>query len=413
MRYNADVRSLSVQPWMSVLPSLLIGGVAAGSSSETLPIDANQEADLLRVAGPGFSLKRTAHFVIAYDTEGSLVDGLTGRLEQTYHMVYRFCEMKGIAVRRPDRRLEVLFFDRRGAYDRYGASIGFRSAGSYGVYFESTNRSAFFNVANDPELIQLQAAVAAARRNIDDLVETMNRIRGNQVRLEIQFPDGRRIAGTKAQVKKELTARIGSTREELDDLDGRCKTYSDRINRTVIQHETAHQVLYNAGVHVRGASNPKWVVEGLACLFETPPGPTGTAFAAINQLRLHDFRSAVAGGSEKRRLTWRDYDRAVAAGRLVLPQRLITEPRLFAGRGGAGAAHYAATWALTHFLQRAHGDQLAAYLKEASSRAPGADPTPAQELALFEKHFGPMDQVFLRRFSGYILRLGVSGVKNP
>ncbi len=388
--------------------SLSVPG-AAGEGGQALPIDRAREAALLQVTGTGFSIKRTPHFIVACDTEGSLTSALTNRIEQTYHMVYRFCEMNGIAARRHDHRLEVLFFDKRAPYDRYAASHRFPSAGTYGVYFESTNRSAFFNVANDQQLIQFNADLAAAHANIDDLVRTMDSIRSDQAHVEIQFADGRRIAGTKAQVARQLAKEIESGREELETLDRRRKAYIDHINRMVIQHETAHQVFFNAGVHVRGASNPKWLVEGLACLFETPPGPAGTGFTVVNQLRLRDFRSAVAGGSKKRRLTWQDYGQATVAGRLPSPQRLIAEPRLFDGPAEDSVASYATAWALTHFLQRTRRAQLAGYLRAVSSRQPDCDLTPAQELALFEAHFGPIDQTFLKRFSGYILWLKCHG----
>lgn len=392
----------------AVLGFLVAAGGAEGSGGQMMPADPAQESALLRLAGSGFSIKRTAHFVIAYDADPSVVQDLTGRLEHTYHMVYRFCEINEIDVRRPDRRLEVLFFDQRAAYDGYGVSIGFRSAGTHGVYFEATNRSAFFNAANDPEMRRLEAEIAAARRNIDGLAETMANIRDGRVRVEIRFSDGRRIVGTRAQVEKQLNREIGSVRKELRELDGRSKVYADHINRTVIQHETAHQVFYNVGIHVRRAGNPKWLVEGLACLFETPPGRTGTGFAAVNQLRLRDFRSAVAGESDKRRLTWQDYERSLAAGRMPSPRQLILEPQLLAARGSVGATRYAATWALMLFVQRVHGKQLAGYLQEVGARRPGDEPAPAEELALFEKHFGPIDETFLRRFSGYVLGLSQS-----
>ena len=35
-------------------------------------------------------------------------------------------------------------------------------------------------------------------------------------------------------------------------------------------HEATHQLGYNLGLHNRTGSNPKWIVEGLATVFETP-----------------------------------------------------------------------------------------------------------------------------------------------
>ena len=398
------MRYLVGQKWVLALSFVLVLPGVAGAEGRALPIDRSREASLLQTAGGGFSIKRTPHFAIAYDTDRLLVDDLTGRLERTYDRVYRFCEVNGIAARRPDHRLDVVFFDKRASYDRYAARLKFPSGGTYGAYFEATNVSAFFNASNDVELVKLRAKIEAARASFDKLTRTMDEIKDGGARVEIRFADGRHLEGTKAELEKQLADEIDAARKELAVLDGRRQAYVDRINGMVIRHETAHQVLFNAGVHIRGASNPKWVVEGLACLFETPPGPTGTGRAAVNSLRLRDFRSAVAGGSKKERLTWLDYERAVAAGRLPPPQRLITDPGLFDERAG-GSALYEATWALTRFLLRTQGDRLAAYLRAVVARRPGPGPTPAAELSLFEAHFGPIDEAFLERFSTYILVL--------
>ena len=43
-----------------------------------------------------------------------------------------------------------------------------------------------------------------------------------------------------------------------------------RGNTDTIVHEATHQTAYNVGVHRRFAEQPKWLVEGLAMMFETP-----------------------------------------------------------------------------------------------------------------------------------------------
>ncbi len=37
-----------------------------------------------------------------------------------------------------------------------------------------------------------------------------------------------------------------------------------------IVHETTHQVAFNTGLHSRIGQTPKWVIEGLATMFEAP-----------------------------------------------------------------------------------------------------------------------------------------------
>jgi hypothetical protein len=265
--------------------------------------ESRQQAALLAEVGPGFRIHRTPHCIVAFDTEESVVVGLGSRLEQTFNMVYRFCEEQEIEARPPDKPLEVIFFQQRADYHRYAAGQRLASAGTYGVYSQETNRSAFFNLATDTELAALEAAINSAREGLERLQETMDGLKGRSGRLVVTFGDGERIEGTHGYVRKRVSARIDDAREQLDELDGTRREYVRRINLTVIQHEAVHQVLFNAGVHVRGAQNPKWLVEGLACTFETPPISTGIGFRAVNVLRLQDLREAIGGNRAGRRLT--------------------------------------------------------------------------------------------------------------
>ncbi len=385
--------------WLAVA-----AGEAATTRGPVLERDPSQEALLAKQAGPNFKVKRTSHFLIAYDTADEVARELDIRLEQTYHMVFLFCEMNGVQARWPDRRLEVIFFDKRPTYERHVARLGVNAGGTFGIYHQQTNRSYFFNATNDEQVLRLKEQIAASNANINNLQQSLRNMPANGGIIEVRFSDGERIVGSKAEVEKRVNKKLNEARAELKKVEARQQRYCDQINQTVIQHETAHQTLFNAGLHVRGAGNPKWLIEGLACLFETPPGPPGSGFSALNAARLEDFRVGV-GGQTKRRLTSRDYETAIQTGRMVSPKELILNPELLNARGDAALHNYAVAWGLAHYLQRNQREQLAAYLLDVSSRLPGDDPTPQQELELFEEHFGPIDEIFLRKFSGYILGL--------
>lgn len=385
--------------WGGMPPDMALGQAAS------LPADTAREESLLKAVGPTARIRRTPNFVIAYNTPEPIVDGLISRLTYTYGAIRRFCEANGIEMQQPGKRLEVLFFDQRSEYDRYSAGIGFASAGTHGVYAEINNRSAFFNMWNDPELVQLAGDIVAAQESLDKLVNQLDRIKGSRTRVRMTLGDGRVIEGTKEEVESAMNARIAAARRTLNVLDARRKRYSDRINETVIQHEAAHQILFNCGVHVRQATNPRWLVEGLACLFETPPTGRGSGIGTINQSRLRDFREAAGNGTGRKLLKADDFLAAVEAGRLVEPRQLLTDPDLFSLRGRDGSAVYALSWSLTHYLQRSHTARFAAYIKDLRSRTPGQQVTGADEIELFEKHFGPLDAAFLRRWGTFILQL--------
>ncbi|HOA74582.1 MAG TPA: DUF1570 domain-containing protein [Phycisphaerae bacterium] len=373
----------------------------AGTRAAPLPVDEAQEQALLALAGEGFRIYRTAHFLVAYDTPRSMVESLSARLELTYDSVTRFCQNSGFPVRPLNRRLEVIFFDQAADYTRYANRFRFNSRGTYGFYLERTNRAAFFNVHNDPEVRKLHAGIEAARDSVVRMEETVKSLRGNAAYVDVTYSDGRQVRLTRSQAKQEVEA----LRKKIKRLDARRQAYCDRINQTVVQHEVAHQTLYNTGVHARNAFNPKWVVEGLACMFENPPGAAGGGLSAVNQSRLEDFRRAVAGDSGQTALNTRMYREAVADGRITALEDLVRNPELFNERGEDGAKHYAAAWALLHYLHRTQNKALAAYLREIASRPPGTMPDPDAEQELFEKHFGPLDDAFVVRFSRYILSL--------
>lgn len=365
-------------------------------------VPVTQEQALLEAAGEGFRIHRTPHFLIAHDTPPGMAGSLSTRLEYTFHSIQRFCEHVGFSARPLDRRLEVIFFNDAADYVRYARPFGFDSRGTYGFYHERPNRSAFYNVHNDPQLQELHASIEAARENLSEMEQTLKSLRSSTAAVEITYGDGRRTRLNRTQARNEVQAM----RRKVSQLDARRQMYADRINRTVIQHEVAHQVLYNMGVHARSAANPKWLVEGLACMFETPPGAGGSGLFTINQARLRDFRTAITDGDPARRgLNAGHYATAVSEGRMTALIDLLSLPELFEQRGQDGARHYAAAWALLHYLHRTQSKDLPDYLQEVASRKPGMHISAAEELDLFEKHFGPVDDVFTARFGNYILSL--------
>ena len=69
-------------------------------------------------------------------------------------------------------------------------------------------------------------------------------------------------------------------------------------NAETIIHEATHQTAYNVGVHARFAEQPRWVVEGLAMMFEAPgvwsAASLHTQADRINRYRLDYFRDGAA-----------------------------------------------------------------------------------------------------------------------
>lgn len=371
----------------------------AKAPAQVLADDPAARDALLEVAGTGFQIKQTPHFLICYNTDRATVDRLTGRLEQTWTNVLRFCEQVGFDLKPLPERLEVIFFDQPRDYLAYVSKLGYPGQGTYGAYFEDNNRAAFFNVENDPQIGQIRAAIDNAKERLAKLDAALKAAKSID-RVVVRFGDGQQKPFTRSEARQE----IQKSQRELTSLGRQRESFSDKTNRMIIQHETAHQVLFNAGGHTRGATNPKWLVEGLACMFETPPSSGGAGLTATNHARLGDLRAMMTAPGSTLPSAAGLLD-AIKSRRVVGLRELVTRPELLQQRGEQGAKAYALAWGLTHYLQRARNKELGAYLREVSDRKPNVEVTAAEELRVFEKHFGPVDEGLTQRFGDYIVKL--------
>ena len=142
-------------------------------------------------------------------------------------------------------------------------------------------------------------------------------------------------------------------------------------NADTIIHEATHQAAYNLGVHARFAEQPRWLVEGLAMMFEAPgvwnAATLHTQGERINRYRLDSFRSA----SATRPADW--IEQLVASD-----QPFETTP----------LDAYAAGWALTFYLCETRPQEYSAYLARVAAREPFSKYTPKERLADFTRVFG-------------------------
>ena len=366
--------------WLALLLSPLVAWPCPGQPAEpptpSLPADPAAERELVEIGGPGLRLRRTEHFVVAYNASDESPTALISRLEATHRSVYRFCRINKLPARPLSRRLQVLFFDTYDEYARIARAAGFSYQGSVGFYSQRTNVATFYNILNSPQLSEINRLIEQAEGRIERLRRTR--------------PIDRRAL--RVQVRERF--RLVNVRDRT----------VERLNRSTVQHETAHQLLFNAGVHVRGARNPDWLVEGLACLFETPPSASGAGAGAVNQLRLADFRACLGEADPGGQLKADDLQTALAAGKFVPLSRLVSDPTLFTRRADPNLVHYySQAWSLVCYLQRAKREKFAEYLGLLGQRQVGQPVGPEQEIAEFQSIFGSLDERFERRWAAYIL----------
>lgn len=348
--------------------TLTVLAMCFGMATPPKPAPGAQRVQPIREAvGKPFKIRETDHFAITYNTSYDVIRPLIGRLEGTFDAVWRFAAESNLADEPPARRLEVILFDGFEEFRRYTERVGVKVGGMAGFYHPTTNVAAFCNMYNSPALYNLRSEIERLQRQYAAL-ESANR----SVTL-----------AQRKQLQRAL-ANLSASREAL----------VTRFNRLVIQHEGAHQVLFNLGVHVRGAVNPDWLVEGLACQFEVPQGDRTGRIRNINQMRLGDLREALGLTANVRQITADAYARALATRRVVPLADLVSGSGLVGQPARSTAYHYAQAWSLVFHLSRRHGRSFERYLRRLAGRAPGEAVGPEREIAEFEIMFGKINAAF-------------------
>jgi hypothetical protein len=142
-------------------------------------------------------------------------------------------------------------------------------------------------------------------------------------------------------------------------------------NAETIIHEAVHQTAYNVGVHQRFAEQPRWLVEGLAMMFEARGVWDGasrfTQADRVNRDRLDHFRRA----ADSRAAGW-------------IAPLVASDARFETDALGA----YAEAWMLTFYLCETRPQQYSAYLARVADRKMFSEYPPSHRLADFTAVFG-------------------------
>ncbi len=317
-----------------------------------VPPEKVEIAQLLAPSGEGFSIHRTEHFLIASDGDDPVVNPLADRLEAVYQAVVRFADALKLPTHPPSDPLPVLLFNRHSDFERYAGSVDFKDPAAPGFYHPRNNTAAFCNVLDLPQLREISRRIEQA----------------------------------------EAPERINKWKSQRDAI-------VETFNCLVIQHEAAHQVLFNTGVLSREADNPDWLVEGLACQFEVP-SPN-----AVNQLRLADFREALAAAPDADNVASSAISAAHSDKRFLSLTDLVADDEFNVGDESKRTFRYAQAWALVDYLHRTRGAELAAYLRRSAARPPNERTHGQNRIVEFQLVFGPPDQAFEKLWVEYVLRL--------
>jgi uncharacterized protein DUF1570 len=159
-------------------------------------------------------------------------------------------------------------------------------------------------------------------------------------------------------------------------------------NADTIVHEATHQVAFNTGVHRRFGQAPRWLVEGLATMFEAPgvwhPEDHRRPEDRLNRGRLTQFKQL---------------PNASKPGRLA---EFISSDRVFDTDVNLA---YANAWALSFFLAETHPSKYAEYLRRTAKRGAFQAYPAATRLADFVAVFGDNLPILETHFLRYISEL--------
>jgi hypothetical protein len=142
--------------------------------------------------------------------------------------------------------------------------------------------------------------------------------------------------------------------------------------KDTIVHEATHQIAFNLGLHSRIGDPPRWMIEGLATMFEAE----GT--------RRNTGGSAAATRVNAERLWWFNKYRQERRKAGSLAEFVAAEKF----SGGNVLDLYAEAWALTFFLAETRPRQYTAYLRRVADRDPLQSYTSLQRLEDFQAEFG-------------------------
>jgi len=179
---------------------------------------------------------------------------------------------------------------------------------------------------------------------------------------------------------------FGSNRVFLFDANAKNGSPEWTENEATIIHEATHQMAFNTGVHRRFTLPPRWLVEGLATMFEAPgvwsERYDHTRADRVNRGRLIGFHDYVA----KRRQPG------------SLARLLATDDAFRSDPDGA----YAEAWALSFYLCETQPRLYANYLARTADRPAFSDYSAVERMADFQSFFGSDPKLFEAKFLRYM-----------
>ncbi|MFN0195604.1 MAG: DUF1570 domain-containing protein [Planctomycetaceae bacterium] len=259
--------------------------------------------------------------------------------EETYRTCHHYFRVRNLKINSPEFPLVGIVFSSQKDFAEYMQNEGNAySNGILGYYSPTTNRTALF---------QQHRKTASLSSNL---------IHDGEDRVISPFSRSRDDIFSVSECDSLAVYHSRGTDE-------------GSLADTII-HEATHQVAFNIGVHSRWGQNPRWVVEGLATVFEAPG--------------IRERSTSLASRLNRERFVWfGDYLKNRRSKKSL--NDFIADDELF---GTATLDAYSQSWALTFYLLETRSSQFSRYLQRLAARSPIKPITEEDRLADFQAEFG-------------------------
>jgi len=307
--------------------------------------------------GAQYEIIGTSHYLVV--AKRGAAKQYADLFEDIFRSFYTYFSVRGPKIHQPEFPLVAIVFPDHLSFAQYCRKDGIRaSSGLLGYYLFTSNRVALYDPGTDE--ISMNDLHQSSSESTADWTRRFENPTAT-VRLPLSRSQRTRLP--------EFAASSGSTPSGL---------------RDTIVHETTHQVAFNTGLHSRIGESPRWVIEGLATVFESP-GIRDATYGAPAKTRINRERYVWFGNYRKQRRK----DNSLAA--FVRSDRSFETSILDA---------YSQAWALSFFLVETRPSKYAKYLTAIADRDPLKPYSAAQRLEDFTAAFGrdlrSLEDEFLR-----------------
>jgi hypothetical protein len=340
--------------WLHILPVADVVKVRQISPQFNSWTGSVLRSNLRHEFGRPFEIVTTRHYAVCAVGDQK-ARAYADSFEDLFRSFQMYFSIRGFKINEPEFPLVAVIFPDYDAFSRYAAKDGVKVSKSLkGYYLKTSNRIALYE---EPQT----ATARLPRQNGPDP--------GDQ-----EFPPPMANADKLGPVDMSFPV----------DIDGSVWGAIEANLRDTMLHEATHQAAFNTGLHTRVGENPKWVVEGLATVFEAPG------------IRNSGGSAGVATRINRDRFIWfGDYAQSRRKPKSL--EAFLSSDDLF---GSSTLDAYSEAWALSFYLIETRPRNYAEYLRTIAARDPMRAYSAEERVADFKKTISQelplLDAEFLR-----------------